>query len=281
MERIGVLWAVSTRCICACLILAVAGLSGCAGTAPPTAEPLGLPAPMPRPPAPTATHDPLADFERGQLQRATASERQGRLADAAQAWEVLTVLRPQDAEYARRLQQLRQRIGTAAAEGMARAAEEQRRGDPDRAARAYLQVLALSPEHRGAADALRAVERERNQRNFVGRFSRNTLPRSMAADTEPRPVASTDRNLVEHASMLAGQGEIDAAIALVVRPANAHGADQGLRRLLGDLYFRKAELLVPQNVREAIAALEKSLKADPAHRAAKARLQTLRAPALK
>lgn len=267
--------AIAAACGCAFLLL------GCASTAPPVAEPLHLPAPPVAPQAAANSNDPVLEFERAQLQRATTTERQGRLADAAQAWEVLTVLRPQDAEYARRLQQLRQRIAAAAADGLARAAEEQRRGDLDRASRAYLQVLALVPDHKAAADALRAIERERNQRNFVGRFSRNTMTRGVVAEADPRPVASIDRNLVEHASILAGQGEIDAAIALLARPANERGADQGLRQLLGDLYFRKAELLLPQNAREAIAALEKSLKADPAHRAAKVRLQALRAPSAK
>ena len=267
--------AISAACACAFLLL------GCASTAPPMAEPLRLPAPPAPPQAAAIGNDTVLDFERAQLQRATTAERQGRLADAALAWEVLTVLRPKDAEYARRLLQARQRVSTAAAEGLARAAEEQRRGDLDRAARAYLQVLALLPDHKIAADALRAIERERNQRNFVGRFSRNTMPRGVVAEAEPRPVASTDRNLVEHASILAGQGEIDAAIALLARPANERGADQGLRQLLGELYFRKAELLLPQHVRQAVAALERSLKADPAHRAAKARLLALRSPGAK
>ena len=251
-------------------------LVGCASAPLPPAAP-EQPAPLPATRAAPTAAEPVAEFERGQSQRAMASERQGRLAEAALAWEALTVLRPESADYAARLQQLRRRIATAAAEGMARATEEQRRGDLERASRSLLQVLALAPEHRPAADALRSIERERNQRNFVGRFSRNALPRAPAAELDAGPVSTVvDRGLLEHASMLAGQGEIDSAIALISRPAEERGADPGLRRLLADLYFRKAEALLPQRMAEAIAALERCLKLDPKHRAAKARLQTLR-----
>ena len=251
-------------------------LMGCASVPPPAAEP-GRPAALPAPAVAPASADLVAEFERGQSQRAMASERQGRLAEAALAWEALTVLRPESADYAARLQQLRRRIAAAAAEGMARAAEEQRRGDLDRASRALLQVLALAPEHRPAADALRGIERERNQRNFVGRFSRNAMPRAPAAELDASPAPTVmDRGLLEHASMLAGQGEIDSAIGLISRPADERGADPELRRLLADLYFRKAQTLLPQRVGEAIAALERCLKLDPKHRAARARLQTLR-----
>jgi hypothetical protein len=41
----------------------------------------------------------------------------------------------------------------------------------------FLSVLALQPDHAQAADALRAIERERNRLQLLGKFSRLTLER--------------------------------------------------------------------------------------------------------
>jgi tetratricopeptide (TPR) repeat protein len=255
-------------------VLVLAACASAPAPPPPPAAPATAAKPRVTPVAPARAVD---DFERAQAARAAAAEQQGRLAEAEIALEALTALRPQRQDYAERLRVLHQRIERAAAEAVARGLEEQRRGDVDRAARSFLQALALRPGHAVAAEALRAIERERNQRNFVGRFARNTLRLvSKEGTAPPAPISPSDSTLVEHASLLASQGEIDAAIGLAAKPAEQRQADPLLRRLVADLYFRKAQSLEPQRRGEVIDWLQRSLKLDPEHGPARERLQQLR-----
>ena len=124
--------------------------------------------------------------------RALQLEDEGQWADAAWAWEVLVVLRPAHAPYRERAAALRQRIAAAVAEQLERAEAAQRRGAPDQAATHYLRALALQPDHAQAADALRALERERNRRMYLGKPSRLTIQRRDGLEAAPprlRPAA--------------------------------------------------------------------------------------------
>lgn len=250
-------------------------------------------------PARTAQATPLpashSAFERQQRERAIESTRQRRLADAAFAWEVLTVLRPELPEYRERLAESQKLVDDAVADRLPRAAQAARRGDIEPATQQYLAVLALQPQNPQAADALRALERERNARQYLGRPSRITLTRRAAPDGEmatggPPPsgavsarpsapallvakapsavspsVASTlpGSNDVEHAALLAGDGELDDAIALLERRLAAERRDTSARRLLASLYARKAEALVSSNRPAALDAVQKSLRIEP------------------
>lgn len=162
-------------------------LTGCAGTPPsrPGAEPLALP-------LPGQQEQAIGRFEGEQRVRALQFEDEGQWADAAWTWEVLVVLRPAHAPYRERAAALRQRIALAVAEQLERAQAAQRRGAPDQAATHYLRALALQPDHAQAADALRALERERNRRLYLGKPSRLTIQRRdglEAAPPRPRPTA--------------------------------------------------------------------------------------------
>lgn len=213
----------------------------------------------------------LAAFEQQQLQRAEQAELQGRWADAARAYGVLLLLRPEHAPYLRSQQRLRSATEQLAAQLLARAAEERRRGDFDRATRGYLQLLALVPEHAGAADALRQMERERNERQWQGRFARNPMQRPA-----PETAAGTgERNLAEHAALLAAQGELDGAIALLRAPAQASGADPALRRQLAELLWRRVESWGGDKRVELLPTLREILRLEPQHEAALARLRAL------
>ena len=252
-------------------------LVGCA-TAP-------LPAPAAAPAVPAAEPKPAASsgraaFERGQQQRAAEAERQGRLAEAAWAWEVLTLLNPERSDWVAQRQRVGQLMQGRVANALAQAQQDRQRGDLDRATRGYLLVLSLLPEHGGAADALRSIERERNERQFLGRLSRLTIPRSTSPEGSVRGAADAtatpeSRNLAEHATLLAAQGEIDGAITLLSAPATLRAADPALKRLLADLYFRRAAALPASQSAQIVAALRECLRLDPTHEGAAVRLKAL------
>lgn len=223
-------------------------LAGCAGTRPP---------PAPAPAAPTPVAAPASDsaveqFERRQRERAELATRQGRLADALQAWDVLVALRPANAEYRAAQADLQRQVQALVAERLPKAAAAHKRGELDSAAQLYLGVLALQPDQPRAADGLRAVERERNKRQYVGKLARNTLARRPVgeaarthgsaaqrpgAKSAPKPTG--DRNELEHAAMLASQGELDDAIALLQAHLAVQRNDAEARRMLGDLQMLK------------------------------------------
>ena len=219
-------------------------------------------------------------FEQRQRDRALALGRQGRLADAALAWEVLAVLRPDSSDYPERLADTRRLIEAAVAERSQRAAQAYARGDLDAAAQHYLGVLALQPEHAQAADVLRGIERERNKRQFLGKHSRVTITRRALADAgmpaRQAGMALADRNELEHASLLAGAGDFDDAIGLLERRLAADRGDDETRQLLADVYHRKAEGLMPRDKAAAIAALEKSARLNPKEPTVLAKLKQLK-----
>lgn len=262
------------------VVLAAAAMWLVGGCASPSLEP----EPGPNEPPQRKAASSQTDFETRQKERAVALGRQGKLAEAALAWEILGVLRPDVAEYREQWSRTQGQIESAVGERLQRATQAQRRGDLDAAAQGYLAVLALQPEHAQAADALRAIERERNKRNVLGRAARLAPAARAPAPARPagaeavaaNPAATTDRNDLEHAAMLTIQGDYDDAIQLLEkRLANAR-QDDVARALLADAYFQKAEELAPRDRAEAIAALEKSVRLDPAHPLAGARLKQLK-----
>lgn len=237
------------------------------------------------PPAlpPIAPASPHAAFEQKQRDRAVALAHDGRLAEAANAWEVLSLLRPDVSDYRERLADTRRQIDAAVAERWQRAGAASRRGDAEAAVAGYLGVLALQPGHVQAADALRAFERERVRRSHLGKLSRLTLTRRAISDGEMAPAPAVSRsdpgNEIEHASMLAGQGEFDEAIALLERRLSTNPRDDAARRLLADLYVQKVQAQPGLDAAVATRSLERSLKLDPSNAAAKTRLAQLRPPA--
>jgi tetratricopeptide (TPR) repeat protein len=255
-------WHLGGGAVLACLLAAC-------GTAPPAVKPPAEAAPLP----PVTTASPLPAFEKAQQERALALARQGRLADAAVAWEVLSVLRPDVAEYRDRLAEARQQIDEGVADHLQKAEQARKRGDLDAAQAQYLQVLSLQPEHAVAADALRATERERNKRSYLGKRSRITLARRPAVEAAD---AGADRNDLEHAAMLSSAGEFDEAIALLEKRLAANPRDGAARSALSDVYYQKADKLGPRRKAAAIAALEKAVRLDPGNARAVALLKVMR-----
>ncbi len=150
-------------------------LAACGSQPPAPASPAAAARPAPATAAPSRS-DGIEAFERQHRERADAAQRQGRLADAALSWEVLTALRPQRSEYRERLAATRAQIHVALDDRLGKGAAAQKRGELDAAMQHYLAALALEPTHEAAADALRGIERERQKRH-VGRLARDPLQR--------------------------------------------------------------------------------------------------------
>jgi hypothetical protein len=253
-------------------LAAAAALGGCTG--PPAAVP-GDRTSEPLTALPTsAMTSAYLPFEQQQRERAVTLAQQGRLAEAALAWEVLTMLAPGNMEYVRRLDDANRQIDAGINERLQLAAQAQQRGATDAAAQHYLSVLALRSGHAQAAEALRAIERDRNKRNYLGKPSRLTLTRQAIADGEMQlPLAQ--RNELEHAALLASQGEFDDAAALLERRLAVNRRDGAARALLADVYFDEAQALAPRNRPAAISAVRRSLQLDPADERARALLKEL------
>lgn len=258
--------AAMTRFLALGAVLAL--LAGCAAT-PPAGGPAAA-----KGDARAPARDPaITAFEARQRAAAESAFQQGRHADALWAWDTVLALAPQDAAAARRRADVAAAAEAAAQDRTQRARQAQQRGETDNATRLYLEAIAALPGGHplagNAADALREMERERTKRgNVVGFRAAQAL--------QPRSGTAAERNELEHATMLAGQGEVDAAIATLEPLVARRPPDSGARALLADLLVRRADRLQPQDVPGAIAALERALQLVPGHRAAAGRLRTLR-----
>jgi hypothetical protein len=121
------------------------------------------------------------------------------------------------------------------------------------------------------------MERERSRRQAVGPFARPLVPGTATAAKAParKPRAGGISVDLEHASLLAGQGEIDAAIALLQPAAGTQRLDAEARAMLADLYVKQADRLAASDRPAALRALRQSLRTVPGHAAAAARLRQL------
>lgn len=213
--------------------------------------------------------DSVADFEARQRELAVSLERQGRWGEAAQAWDVLALLRP--GEYRERLAEARRQADLLATERLQRARAELKKGDLDAAEQSYLGVLVLQPEQAEAADGLRNIERVRNKRDYLGQPSRLTLTRKQGSR-----VAPSEQSLeLEHAAMLAGQGEYDEAIGMLQRRLETTPRDTATRRALAATLLKKAQALQASDPKAAREALQLCLKIEPKNTAAAALLKKL------
>lgn len=254
-------------------------LAGCAGPR--------LPPPPPVAPPPPLADAPLAEpglvaFERAQRARAAAAARAGRWFEAQAAWDVVIALAPDDERARRGMEQARAAARAEVAAWVPRAREARRRGDLTTAQSLWLQVLGLDPRHEEAAESLRTIEVERVRRRLVASPPQGSFTRPMAPSVRkapPKPPAS--RNEVEHASLLAQQGEVDEAIALLRPLAQSRPVDPAARALLASLYVRKADRLAGTDPRAAIEALELSLRLSPGDAGVTGRLRAMRAASAK
>ena len=243
--------------------------AGCA-VRPPPAPPVVAAAPA----APEGASSAVPAYEQAQRFAAEAAARDGRWADAVWAWDIVLAIAPKDTAAHQRRQAAQAQVQALLAERLASAREARAGGQMDQASRLYLDALALSPGQLEAANALRAIERDRARRQAVGGFARPMVPPEAARSEAQRRTTSRQLDL-EHASLLAGQGDIDAAIALLLPIPAKPPASQATRKLLAELLLQRADKLADSDREAAISDLRQSLRLQPQHTQARARLQSL------
>jgi hypothetical protein len=256
-----------------CAVMMCAVLAGC--DTPPAAVPQAGERVAAAPVSLPAREAPLDELERRWLDRLATAERNGQWAQAALALEVLMLLNPR--AYQERQAELNKRIGDLHAERVQRAQQELAAGRLEAAEQLYLSAQALRPQSGDAAQALRAIERARNKRDYLGQPSRITLTRRHAVPaTTAQVAAQLDAAMErEHASMLATQGDTDAAIAILEDQLSRDKADRATRSMLVELYVKKAQGLRGQDVAACRAALAQALRLAPDHARALALMKQL------
>jgi hypothetical protein len=273
------------------LALSLAGVvlatAGCASRwATPTIEGPTASAPTASPVSPPLVTRPavVSEFEARHRDAVENASQANRWAEVIWSLDVLQALRPDDTSLPLRRQQAEQAAQALVTERLRQAKQAQQRGDAEAAQRNYLDVLALQPAAASQADAaqavdgLRQLERERVTRQHLGVSARSTFTRApLLASRSNGKTGSPGRNDVEHASLLAAQGDVNGAISLLKPVAATSGNDAGARRLLGDLYLRQADALWPQQRTAAITAAESGVLADPSNKTLRERLASWKA----
>jgi tetratricopeptide (TPR) repeat protein len=230
------------------------------------------PAPAERKPsAASADATPVQTFERQQRERALAFERQGRWPEALEKWQVLALLDP--SAYKGSLDTAQKRVDQAADEYLARARQEQRKGNTPAAEQLYLASLAMRPDQPEAADALRAIERARNQREFLRKPGRALPARGDTANRKATPPAtapaSSDTILeLEQANNLAAEGDLAEAVELLERALAKAPREESVKRLLVDLQLKLARKQQAADPAAARASVQKVLALEPKNTAA-------------
>lgn len=262
--------------------LLIALVVGCASKGPGPVAESGPSATAAEKTAAPESSTALPAFLQQHQSAAQTAEQRGQWTQALWHLDVLLALTPTDADLQSRHANAQQAAQRAVADVQQRARQARTRGEHESATRLFLEVLALAPGDAEAADALRTLERERVKRQHLGLLSRNTLNRRMGAEPTmpantlpPTTSGGADRNELEHASLLAGQGEVDGAIAVLRPLVTSKRADPAVRRMLADLYVRQAEALLPARRDAAVQALERAVQADPTHPRAAARLKEI------
>lgn len=224
--------------------------------------------------------DAVERLEDRQRALAEAAMQQRRWADAVWAWDVVLALAPRDAKARDQRNKARVQAEAAAAERRARAQQARQKGDAEGAMRLYLEALAQWPADAESADALREMERQRTRRGNVNGYRvPGTVPARRPYPDDARATAAvvTGHNELEHASLLASQGDLDAAIAMLQPLSMGRRPDPAVRSRLADFYWRKAEQVAAKDPQAAIGALQRALQLAPGHPRATAKLKELKA----
>jgi tetratricopeptide (TPR) repeat protein len=200
----------------------------------------------------------IENFERRHADRARNFARQGRWAEAAYAWEVLVLLRPENAAYRKGLDDARGQIRQMTGERIEKAEAARKSGDARQAEQLYLRVLALDADHAGAIDGLRALEKERSARLNHSRVARAN-GQTMRAPKPAAPVAYVERRDLDYGVMLFHQGDYGASLATLDKYLKANPKDELGRRYVAESHLQLGHQRLGQGRREeALAHFEKA-----------------------
>jgi tetratricopeptide (TPR) repeat protein len=229
----------------------VAGFTVLAGCAQMPAErPPSPPAAAPSPPP--AVSRSVAEAVARHKRLAETARQSGDLATAAVQYQVLTVLAPDDAIYARELASTRAAIDKEEREQLAAGNAAMAAGDVDRASAAMLRVLALDPGQPDATKALRDIDRRRLTRIQADRAAKATLQDQVAARATLRAQANDTNDAfdVEQAIEMFRAGDSSGGLRDLKAAVDANPANRALRQRIGNVVADRAKELEDQGSRE-------------------------------
>jgi tetratricopeptide (TPR) repeat protein len=243
------------------LIAVAAALTGCAS------------APAPTPPAPSPdVSSARADIERAAARHralALKFEKEHDLADAANHWQVVLLLLPDDRQAVAQLAALRRAIAKIVGDELGAARDAQRRTDFDKAEQSMLRVLAYDPYNQEAVAALREIDRQRATRRAAERAAR--------ARMEEKTVASRSRTARRSAPTEAGEYDVEQSIELLRagdvmvalpelrRYAQANPRDRAARERIAVTVYAQAQQLQGQGAdAAAVSMYADAIKLHPA-----------------
>jgi tetratricopeptide (TPR) repeat protein len=229
-------------------LLAIALLASCA------TEPEQRPPPVSPSPGIVLQPAPYPAFETAQRDKALSFTQQERWADAAIAWEILMLLRPENAEYRDRLHDVQARIASGIEQHLSAATEARNRGDIPQAALAGLKALSLEPANPRAIAVVQELEHEAQRRKLDSRVARVTV----AKDASPgRAASNAEHRDLEFAVLLYHQGDYAGSIKTLERYLRSTPKDDIARRYLQDAHMQVAQQRMDQGrSEEALSALE-------------------------
>ena len=232
---------------------AVAAVAGCAQV-PVERAPVAPAAPVVSLPAVSRTvgeaiarHRKLADDAR----------RSGDLATAAQQLQVLTVLAPDDAAYARELATVRASIDKETRDIVAAGMGAMNAGDLDRASATMLRALALDPSQPDAAKMLREIDRRRLTRIQADKAAKAT-PQGEAARSASAARASSEVNDgfdIEQALEMVRAGDTSNGLRDLRAYVDANRGKRAARQRIGNAVADRARELEDQGAREQAVTL--------------------------
>ena len=232
---------------------AFAAVAGCAQV-PVERAPMAPAAPAVSAPAVSRTvgeaiarHRKLADDAR----------RSGDLATAAQQLQVLTVLAPDDAAYARELATVRASIDKETRDIVAAGMGAMNAGDLDRASATMLRALALDPSQPDAAKMLREIDRRRLTRIQADKAAKAT-PQGEAARSASAARASSEVNDgfdIEQALEMVRAGDTSNGLRDLRAYVDANRGNRAARQRIGNAVADRARELEDQGAREQAVTL--------------------------
>jgi len=220
----------------------------------PSAPVSTIQAPHPRPSPP-----PELPLDQRERERAQALMQESRYAEAAQHWEVLHMLHPEQPVYADKLAEARSRAAQAAAQNVQEAQQARRQGQTEHAVALYLRALNADPGNAEAAQGLREIQKESDRRAYAG-AARGSGEAPQRSGSRSAPSAAERRDL-DSGIMLLHQGDPAAAVQALESYLRRYPRDDLGRRTLQDAYAEQARRLAQDGKKEqALAELDKALE---------------------
>ena len=226
---------------------------------PATQQPSTAPAAQAQAARPRPSPPPELPLDQRERERAQALMQESRYAEAAQHWEVLHMLHPEQPVYADKLAEARSRAAQAAAQNAQEAQQARRQGQTERAVALYLKALSADPGNAEAAQGLREIQKESDRKAYAGApRGSGEAPQRGASRSAPSAVERRD---LDSGIMLLHQGDPAAAVQALESYVRRYPRDDLGRRTLQDAYAEQARRLAQDGKKEqALAELEKALE---------------------